>query len=261
MTRNSPSISRRQLLAGLGTTGFVAGGMRVLTGSAVAYTNRTLAAGEGDLLVSWRETYNGDVVEASLPGDGDGGWPGGPVLSLPDVKPGDEGTLAVGLEATEDASDVRVWLGVCLRETAENGILEPEAAAGDTTPGVGELQDAVHATLWYDRGIFGLGDTNGSLDFGEERIASGTLADVATALSGWTPVDPDPATGGHDCFTADSRVGLGLEWSIDETVGNVVQSDSVRFDVVCYAASCGDDAAPPAGPCSITDASTTSDER
>ncbi|MFB6108864.1 MAG: hypothetical protein ABEJ82_08505 [Haloplanus sp.] len=270
MTRDS-TISRRDILASIGAVGLLAGGPRVaraLRGEPpfTRYTYAQTTESGPDLRVAWYERYNGVVVEESnaLTGgpaldntsdsfndSGDAGRfvdrtgpdavDAGPVLSIPNAQPGDDGLLVVGLRA-EDA-DARVWLAVTASEFAENGVNEPESKDDDTTPDVGELQEYVEVEWWYDTGRLGVGACNGVRDPTEEAVVpAGTLVEVSDALAGGTLLDFGLVE--SVCIPAGSQRCLALRWRIDPSVTNVIQSDSARLDIAFAATTCDDDANP-----------------
>lgn len=240
----SKQLNRRQVLAGLGAVGFLTVGAGLGVGRRPNFTRYTYAQTVGDtndavLRVAWYESYNGTVQETQT-GTADGTEdvnatldPGtdpafveeasGPVISLPNVMPGDEGRLLVGLQAVTEPT--KVWFRPTLTATAENGINEPERRAGDTTDGAdgGELQDAVGVRIFRDNGVAGVGACDGSRMIGEDWLTSGepTLATV----------DADFTDGVQlvDCLQPDGTYCLGLEWQIPADWGNEIQGDSVEF--------------------------------
>ncbi|AZH25394.1 hypothetical protein [Haloplanus aerogenes] len=269
MTHGSP-LTRREILAAIGGVGLLAAGPRVAgaLGSDPSFTQYTYAQTSGpDLRVAWYERYNGVLQEESnLFSDGppltnssdafnQSGDAGrfvdvtgtdavatGPVLSIPNAQPGDEGLLLIGLRA-EDAA-ARVWLSVSAYDFAENSLVEPERAEGDTDD-EGELQDYVDVECWYDTGRLGVGGCNGERDFTEEAVvAAGTLAEVSDALTGGVPLDFGLV--GDACIEADTQRCLALRWRIDPAVTNVIQSDSASLDIAFAATTC-DDATNPFG--------------
>lgn len=265
MTHGSP-FTRRELLAAIGGVGLLAAGPRVASALRrdPAFTQYTYAQTSGpDLRVAWYERYNGTLVEESnrfSGGDpltnssesfnesGDAGRfvnvtgsdavAAGPVLSIPNAHPGDEGLLLIGLRA-EDAP-ARVWLSVTAFDFAENSLVEPERADGDTdADDVGELQDFVDVECWYDTGRFGVGGCNGDRDFSEEAVvAAGTLAEVSDALTDGVALDFGVV--GDACIDAGTQRCLALRWRIDPAVTNVIQSDSARLDIAFAATTCDD---------------------
>lgn len=261
------SLSRRELLAGIGAVGLLAAGPRVasaLRGEPpfTRYTYAQTTDGGPDLRVAWVERYNGVLLEESnaLTGGAplqntsesfnESGGAGrfvdrtgpdavgaGPVVSIPNAHPGDEGLLLVGLRA-EDA-DARVWLSVTASEFAENTLVEPEVVDGDVPGPEGELQDHVEVELWYDTGRLGIGACNGVRDPTEEAVVpAGTLAEVGASLADGTPLDFGLVE--RACIPAGSQRCLAFRWRIDPTVTNVVQSDSARLDVAIAATACDD---------------------
>ena len=262
MTHGSP-LTRRKLLAAIGGVGLLAAGPRVVgaMGHDPAFTRYTYAQSTGpNLRVAWYERYNGTLTEESnrftdgapLTNDsdsfnasGDAGRfvdvtgsdavAAGPVLSIPNAQPGDEGLLLIGLRA--EGADARAWLSIEASEFAENSLVEPERAAGDTTTDAGELQHHVDVECWYDTGRLGVGGCNGRRDFSEEAVvAAGTLAEVSDALAGGVPLTfglvDDP------CIDAETQRCLALRWRIDPSVTNVIQSDSARLDIAFAATAC-----------------------
>jgi hypothetical protein len=267
MTHGSP-LTRRKLLAAIGGVGLLAAGPRVVgaMGTDPAFTQYTYAQSTGpNLRVAWYERYNGTLAEESnrftdgtpLTNDsdsfnasGDAGRfvdvtgpdavAAGPVLSIPNAQPGDEGLLLIGLRA--EGADARAWLSIEAYEFAENSLVEPERTEGDTTTDdtatdAGELQHYVDVECWYDTGRLGVGGCNGRRDFSEEAVvAAGTLAEVSDALAGGVPLTfglVDDA-----CIDAETQRCLALRWRIDPSVTNVIQSDSARLDIAFAATAC-----------------------
>jgi hypothetical protein len=237
-------ITRRDVLAGIGATGLAAlGALGVGTGDALVYTaSAQMGSGDGFTLnADWRETYNGQVLEdtrANVSSDG-------AVISLNNVLPGDSGTFSFRFEVVPDSESdspsVEPRLSLNLTETAENGINEPEEKAGDGSPNTGELQDYVDVKLWYDEGLANypvLGGGNATQDLGESLItdddgAEGTLAEVSDAVDD-VPLDR------NGCLNTDETLTVTFGWEFPSGDGseNVVQGDSVTFDLEVYAVEC-----------------------
>ncbi|MFB6123961.1 MAG: hypothetical protein ABEJ78_10945 [Haloferacaceae archaeon] len=269
MTRDIPiTLSRRTLLAGLGTVGVAAVGAGLGTVAFLgdAETTRThLVAGALDLKVDWEERYvdGGDdesaairavgddyaldpgefdwpfgeerrvvtdvaefadatAVEASPDANDDGRrdalvdapcdvyadmpsglstgrrthgtvnghatQPGDSLLSLPDVKPGDSGSLTLSYHLCDNPG--YVWLTGALRADDENGLVDPEVGApGEDGTAAGELADELLVTVWDDDGDGVPGDD-------EPVVVSGALSSVAALLNAGPgiPLDADPST-------------------------------------------------------------------
>ena len=212
--------TRRAVLAGAAGTGALATGLsfRSLTNGGPTLEHRiTYAAGDVDLLLEWTTTANGVVVRSGeTPADGDGF----PVVTLRDVQPGDTGSLSLRVSLADGAAGpARVFASAEGVTYAENGVGEPEAKTGDSGP-VGELQTAISASLVESR----TGRT----------VAAGTLADVLDALSATVRLDP----AGEPCFDGSDWVRLELDWALDSTETNALQSDEVSFDLAFRSESC-----------------------
>ncbi|WP_246989039.1 hypothetical protein [Halorientalis marina] len=249
-------LTRRKLL---GTIGIGTLGVGVLGGHGGPEFSHYTYAATGDLddrrvRVAWYERYNGDfrenqagttasldetldpdqapayVTEATYVTDASG-----PVLSVGDVLPGDEGVLVVGLEAVADADfvpePVDVWFRATVTGDDESGINGPEAAAGDTTVDDGELDEELLVEGWKDGSP--LGSCDGTKQFDEDlegplvaraplSEAFGATSDAgsATGLLGLTGLDP----GQSRC--------VALAWTFTyDAATNRSQGDSVAFDV------------------------------
>lgn len=246
--------SRRQLLAGLGGISLLYGGTSVGR-AAFGFEPVELTSQQAhrvdaglDLRVGWRETYNGALRADTTETTSDA--PDGPAVTLDNVLPGDRGSLTVLAELVGDtATTARLTLALDLTDTAENGRTEPEMTAGDDTPDVGELGDAIHVSVRYDTGILGVdaaGGQNGTHDPTESLVspdAEGPLADVAAALADGVPLGPDVG-GGQPCLGAGAAIPVTLVWHVDADVGNLVQGDSATFGLGVVAEECleGDNA-------------------
>ena len=248
-------FTRRQLLIGIGCGALGVGG--VMTGTRQhSYTYYTYAAtgdpGDQRLRVAWYERYNGRFEE-SHNGTTDTGIDGtldpasppgyldeatyvtdvsGPVVSVGNVLPGDEGTLVIGLEVADEdgleAGAVDVWLHGSIEADAENGRNGPERAAGDSTPTDGELDDELVVELWRDGSP--LGSCNGRREPLEAPIVATTPASVALA-----PSSEIGGVGGQRILesidSGQSRC-VAFRWELPfETSTNRSQGDSIAFDL------------------------------
>lgn len=234
-------FTRRKILGAIGATGVASvAGLGFMTEDSIRYTQtsevtlQTTQQSSFTLEADWRETYNDQVLEdtrANVSAEG-------AVISLSDVLPRDTGTVSVRLTVT-DAGDLEVLpeLSLTLTGTAENGINEVEQEAGDTDSD-GELQNYLDVKLWYDEGLANydpLGGDNAEQDMGESLIspdAEGTLAEVAAAVDG-VALDDAGCLGEGDSIT----VAFGWELTDDADI-NVVQTDSVTFDLEITAEQC-----------------------
>jgi hypothetical protein len=243
VTSTQKQLNRRNLLAGIGAGAVGLATLSRVTGSlgsGPTYTYYTYAKPNSLVRVAWVETYNGDVLEVQngstvtngttvldpneSPAYVDG--VSGPVVTLDNLMPGDEGTLVVGLEAVE--TPAQVSLLPQLTATDENGIVEPEAAAGDTTTDTGELQDALLVEIWRDSSL--LGGCDGRRGLGDTTVTTGTLRSVSDEYG------PEGIDVG--CLDGGENRCLGIAWRFDSASADT-QTDSVTFDLVCEAVSCG----------------------
>jgi hypothetical protein len=238
MTRDD-LISRRTLLAaGSGVLGF-AGVGTLAQARTVAFTQsrqiQMQTAGSGARLeVDWKEWYNGDVVgERTTPENAPG------QVQIPDIKPGDSGTLALGLSTAADEGEpppAEIRMRVRAANPRENGRTEPERKAGDTTPNVGELQEFIDVDLWYDTGVrVGSVPLYGTCDAadntGDTPLAAGSLGEVAGEYTLDAGASNPAETG--PCLGPDESICVTLDWRMDTDEGNinVIQGDSVEFAI------------------------------
>ena len=220
------TLSRRQLLLGLGAVGACSAGAGF--GSVGYLTDRervpnVTTAGTLELKLGYRSTYNGeplasapgedDAVDCDTPGlvDGDGV----PVIELADVKPGDCGTLTTTLYVCGNPS--RLWLAVDVVDAAENDRRPEEILAGDETVDVGELGELVDVTVRID--------ADGVVDGTDRVVYEGTLAGLGAAGDddGWIPLTATCAAPGTHVAT--------LRWTLPSDAPNTVQTDGVSFSL------------------------------
>jgi len=261
MTGNT---TRRRLLRSLAVGGVaVAGG--ALVGRAAGqppYTHYTYAQVEtGDreeyLRIAWYATRDGTTVRAGGdtldPATYLADAPEGPVVAFDGLLPGDSGTVVLGLLAEREPTTV--WFRPELLADDEGSLIEPERAAGDSTP-TGELGSALAVDLWLDGGVMstGIAGCNGRLDPGESLLsapdgspASGPLTAVAIALD--EGVQLSLPGGNGDCPDALGRgesACLAMRWSLPAGT-NDTQTDSLALALRFVPVACGDTTNPFAG--------------
>lgn len=145
-------LTRRKALAGLGGIGAGAaiggtGTMAFLNDSET--TSAGITAGELDIQLDWRTVYNGEErSHQETPVDTNS--ENQPILTLDDVKPGDDGCIVISIH--NDTNPAWIWHQMRLSNRDDNGLTDPEAAAGDTTSGdgEGELQEFLEIRAFYD---------------------------------------------------------------------------------------------------------------
>ncbi|MFB6125427.1 MAG: hypothetical protein ABEJ59_05660 [Halanaeroarchaeum sp.] len=224
MTFDGPR-SRRSLLRDLGVAGVATSGLAYLaTGESVAMKQSTTVASDAgaDLLVEWREEYNGAVLEEGATDPG----PSVPVVGLEKVLPGDEGVVNFRVTAASVAEDLDgITVQMNAEATESSGVdTEPERRAGGG--GSADLGDHVRARAWYDEGLFR--DCTGTQSMTNAEVASGTLTEVVDALDGLLL-----ETGDGACFAEGDGVCFALRWWIPDggSADNAFQEDSVAFDL------------------------------
>jgi hypothetical protein len=247
-------IGRRELLATVGGAGALALGVGTvgrLRSRSRSYTDDTYAGTsnpESVVQVAWYEVYNGAVQETqgtdagatrALDPDVTPTYvpepTGGPRIALGDVLPGDTGRLAVGVLADQLPSSgerLAVTLSAGAVDENENGVNEPEVAAGDDARD-SELARTTTASVWLDEGLVSCDGDRGT---GDTVLLSGSLRDVLDTLRGGIPV-------GESCLGEGEHRCFGFEWSLPVGTSDVVQTDSTGFDLVVTATTCGEDPA------------------
>lgn len=245
-------IGRRELLATVGGAGALALGVGTvgrLQARSRPYTNYTYAGtndSESVVQVAWYEVYNGAIRETqgtdagatrALDPDATPTYvpepTGGPRIAIGDVLPGDAGRLAVGVPADQLPSSgerLAVTLSAGVVDEDENGVNEPEVAAGDDVRD-SELGAMTTASVWLDEGLVSCDGHRGA---GDTVLVSGSLRDVLDTLRGGIPV-------GESCLGEGEHRCVGFEWSLPVDTSDVVQTDSAGFDLVVTATSCGEE--------------------
>jgi hypothetical protein len=147
-------------------------------------------------------------------------------FNLDDIKPGDDanGTISIHLEDNPGY----IWMQLNQTADLENGCTEPEAevddTCGETGEGDGELDDELEMTLWYD-------DGDGVRQPGETVIADGKASEV---MDSPIALDSDLTDSEQTPFDPSETRYIGVEWNLPKETGNVVQSDSFKFDAVFF---------------------------
>ncbi|WP_017341861.1 hypothetical protein [Halorubrum sp. T3] len=240
MTQKESGLTRREALAGVGAVGFAAlgaaSGRPTGTDSWGEYTDYTYAQTDRpwDLLVGWRQTENGTVVDSSpTDAEDDVEAAGIRLVDVDNALPHDTGTASVGLRLEDPAGvapdGVRVWLKI---GPALDG---PEVSAVDRA-----LADRIRLEVRYDTGLLGVGACAGAeSDFAGygELIAAGTLAEL-NADPVATGIELDPTLLGNGCLTTEERRCLTFTWEFDGEGGNAGQGGAVDFDVRFAADDC-----------------------
>ncbi len=147
-------------------------------------------------------------------------------FNFTDVKPGDEGENTISLHAIDN--DAYVCGYVFNLANNDNGLTEPESKV-DATDGAGngELQNNLYVKIWRDTGKDVGGQPVGVAcdniyQTGEEVLVNDVPID--SNIGGWYLGQ----------LAKSVTTCLGVAWNIPNTVGNVIQSDSVKGDIYFY---------------------------
>jgi predicted ribosomally synthesized peptide with SipW-like signal peptide len=247
-------LSRRNALIGLGTVGAASAGAGLGTSAYFSdeesFEDNTLEAGELDLFVDYWTSANTEAIDGGTTGSdqNDGGVSAQYVLN--DVKPGDSGKLVFCPKVVDNPA--WLWAGSTGFTQYENGLTEPEGdvddTGGDPGAGNGELADNIQVTVAYCEPSDDLdGEPQSPDDFETVRELNNpedyTLADLLLELQtgylldgleeddgDWVPTDDGAYPASPD---SDTQTGpcLCIDWNVPTAVGNVIQSDSVEFDI------------------------------
>ncbi|SFR47812.1 SipW-cognate class signal peptide [Halogeometricum rufum] len=198
-------LSRRKILAGLGTIGLASAG-----------------AGAGTMaLFSDEETSENNSISAGRL-DMRVGAGGNANVNVGPIHPGESGTESITLKNRNNSTigGVLDVTGVSVT-SGENGRTDPEHEANDSTAGQGELDDKLKLRAYVENadGDYDFVDGAGDLVAGDKssvgKIKAKNLKPRAVGFS----VDPG------------ETVELVVDWDLPESVGNVVQTDDVSLDL------------------------------
>lgn len=174
-------------------------------------------------------------------------------FSFADLKPGDIGEDTISVHA--GSNNAWACMALATTSTPDNGINDPEAAAGDTTdgPNGGELQNFLNFAFWNDDGdnVFETGETGiTQLTGPASSIFNGnwlTLADSGTGTSSAILANSTRYIGKAWCFGTLTPAPLANNASTSPLVrgtgftcngagnNNIAQTDGIVVDVSFYA--------------------------
>jgi len=155
-------------------------------------------------------------------------------FNVEDIKPGHSGVADVNVHNIGTAAG---WLSMklinCVND--ENGLLEPEIEAGDTTPDEGELGQFLYLVIWFDDNNDGVKQPGWrQLPGGEQPIIEGYvnyLHGLGKIPIDGSPYDPTAPIHTYDMLEPSMTWTIGIKWSLASDVGNIIQSDIVSFDI------------------------------
>lgn len=241
MTNEPNSYSRRRLLTAVGaaSVGAFTGGTLLparLTAQPPAYTHYTYAQSPDDeadgprLRVAWASTYNGTLQNTSPHWtEGDPVYLDsydvdiyGPLVVEGNVLPGDSGTISIELIA--ESMDARIQCKITDKIGGEQfGTLAPYLSVG----------------LWYDTGLFGIGDCAGATDVPADADFRGDLAALGSRFGPNGTEELWLARGGRECLPDGERLCLSFAWELPNGVPNELQRESTSFGLSFQAEQCG----------------------
>lgn len=217
-------MNKKKLIISLSVIGVVA---VIVIGVTVAYFNdietsegNTFTAGTLDLKIDNHSWYNGEY-QPDLSWELDD-LTGHLFFNFQDLKPTDWGEDTISLHVNGNNS----WacMDFNLYNADDNGLIEPEESAGDTTggPGRGELQDQIYFVWWSD-------DGDNVLEEGEnvfqQTISLGELNAFSVALadsSGTGVLSSSPLVGDEDYY-------IGKAWCFGNFVLTPVPQDNLGY--------------------------------
>ncbi|MFC4406395.1 SipW-dependent-type signal peptide-containing protein [Haloarchaeobius iranensis] len=147
------------------------------------------------------------------------------LVALDDVKPGDGGQITFNLCLCDNPG--YIWLTLANFTEGENGITEPEGEVDDTGDD-GELAENMNVYVSLDE--------NCDSRFNDEdtTVWSGTLAEARELVEAGS----NGLLLSEDCFEGGECHCVNVGWEVPEDVGNVIQTDSVGFDIGFYTEQC-----------------------
>lgn len=179
------------------------------------------------------------------------------LFNFSEIQPGDWGIASFRFRETEN--EAYVCASSEIQSTLENGRTEAEQESGDTTGGVGELQDFIQVATFADENENGRWDAGEPINYNQAADSDGfSLSDIS-GLQKWIPV-ADNTNGGSDtwlttrtiqpnqlyaagliyCFggfdvTDEANAVFSCDGSIVPSDTNVAQTDSITTSIEFYA--------------------------
>ncbi|WP_336000347.1 SipW-dependent-type signal peptide-containing protein [Halorientalis halophila] len=231
MSEEHIGLSRRRLLAGLGTVGVASAGAGLGTSALFSdeesFEDNTITAGTLDMevtaTVEAASEYWSEAVDLSATADGEAVSG----ISIDDVKPGDWGIICFDISIADNPGYVNVSTADLVSE--ENGYTEPEP---EDDNGEGELEENIVAEIYgeFDESVSSEEPRDYLSDLDSTTPAGTTLEEAFSTYEGGVTLggseDPTEVGDGEDA------VEFCLLLEIPETVGNEIQGDSLTFDLL-----------------------------
>jgi predicted ribosomally synthesized peptide with SipW-like signal peptide len=183
--------------------------------------NNEFTTGTLDLKVDWRESYNGEEIERQkLTNDP------GSIFNFEDIKPGDHGNASISLHLDDNPG----WIWMKLDQTSSGGTcVEPERKVEGDCGTTGELDEELEFVIWADDGD-GVREDNENIIFqgtGEE-LEEQSISEEGVLLDG------NPSTDDTEPFPGEETGYVGVKWKLPRDTGNIVQADSITYDIGFY---------------------------
>ncbi|MFQ3293264.1 MAG: putative ribosomally synthesized peptide with SipW-like signal peptide [Halobacteriales archaeon] len=293
--KHTIDLTRRKVLAGLGAVGIASAGAGLGTSAYFSdqetFEDNLLVAGSFDLKVDYINRYYSDMAEETRDDPQSwavtGSYPDpyeilsreeieseeafrdqfaddddieAALVSLDDVKPGDEGCLQFSLHLFDNPG--YIWLYADNLVSQENGFTEPESTDPDEIDGEesGELEESIIVTVYYDENqdcefdpetdtvIFGPGVGGFTDETGDNPATLEKAFEVMHSNNGYIPLDGDRSTPmdyddgntaqARDCYPNSTTDYVTFHWRLPVDHANEIQTDSVEFDLGFYAEQC-----------------------
>jgi len=183
-------------------------------------TGNTFTAGAIDLKIDNHSWYNG-IYQSDLSWELDD-LTGHLFFNFSDLKPADWGEDTISVHA--NGNDAWACMDFNLYNADDNGLVEPEADAGDITggDGRGELQDQVNFVWWADDGDNVLEDNE---DVFQSMISLGELNAFSVPLAdnlGQGVLSSTPLVGDSDYY-------IGKAWCFGDFVLTPITQDNLGY--------------------------------
>jgi len=140
-------------------------------------------------------------------------------FNFSDIKPGDNGEDTISIHVYDNPA----WVCAEISNLTdlENGCNEPEKAeeTGCEADNIGELDNNVEFDIWRDYNCNNIYDENDYYLVQDSPVSTGI----------W-PI-ADSTTGGGAVLPGDNDYCIGIAWSVDPSVTNLIQSDSFSGDI------------------------------
>jgi predicted ribosomally synthesized peptide with SipW-like signal peptide len=156
--------------------------------------------------------------------------PGDKIFNWHDIKPGDFGEATISFHVYDN----HAWGWLRITNIVEDGGVLTEPEEEDYPNDLGELSENMEVMLWIDQGTIpgwqgsdeDPQEGDNKWQEGEPIIFEGTMADL---------IYGNPVLFTQKCMKACTIYYLGWAWWVSTNVDNVIQGDTLQFDIEFYA--------------------------